>query len=670
VPAVCRELAGLLLGGLLACGVAAEVGPDAADALDRAISLAEASLQQGEFRAAESHYHEALFEGWLLMGQIESSERRLPEARQAYGKALPFAAGSRQGLQALANGYLQAGEAAQAAEILTGLAGKDARDVESRRLLATALAAAGHVDQAVQRLDEAVATGPDDPELVFLLASEYLWLGKPDAADRLFAEVVKARPIPQTHVLIGRAYRDAREYARARRELQAALGMDPSVRRAHYYLGMVILAEGGTSPERFEKARAEFQEELKLAPGDPLTNDQLGLVLLEAGRPAEALPFLETAVRGEGRSLSFSHLGRCQLALERPADAVVSWRRALELALSEGAADEELERVHYQLGLALRQTGAAQEAKAELAEAGRLRARQRAAPTDTAALLSEAGVTRAPLGDASPLAGLLPPQRLELKRRVTGSLARAYVNLGVLQAQTPGPDPAERYARAAALFEEAAGLDPDFPQVQSSLGVAYFNARQFEKAEAPLTRALAAQPQDVGLKQMLATACVNTQSWERAVVLLQDDPGREADLALQFAYGLALLRSNRPAEAEPVFAGLLVRRGDSADLSLLLGEAQAAQDKYDAAIASLRRAVELNPAAEDAHAALGVVLMHQGRPTEGIEQLETAVRLAPESPHLHEQLGQAYQKLGRTADAEQQFATFRRLQPAGRVPKP
>ena len=85
--------------------------------------------------------------------------------------------------------------------------------METRRLLARALLAVGQSEQAVQRLDEAVATGPDDPEVVFLLASEYLWLKRVDAADRLFAQVVKARPIPQTHVLIGRAYRDAAEYA-------------------------------------------------------------------------------------------------------------------------------------------------------------------------------------------------------------------------------------------------------------------------------------------------------------------------------------------------------------------------------------------------------------------------------------------------------------------------
>ena len=84
---------------------------------------------------------------------------------------------------------------------------------------------------------------------------------------------------------------------------------------------------------------------------------------------------------------------------------------------------------------------------------------------------------------------------------------------------------------------------------------------------------------------MLATACVNTQAWERAAALLQDDAGRETDPSLEFAYGLALLRSRRPAEAEKVFAGLVARRGESEELSLLLGQAQAAQNETETAAA-------------------------------------------------------------------------------------
>jgi tetratricopeptide (TPR) repeat protein len=554
---------------------------------------------------------------------------------------------------------------------------------------------AGQVEPAVRALDEAAAAKPLDPERVFLLATEYLWLKKVDAAERLFAQVVQARPIPQTHVLIGRSYRDAGEYDRARAALRAGLAQDPTVRRAHYYLGMVLLADARTGEGRLEQAMAEFREELKQDPQDPPTNDQLGVALLEADRPAEALPALEAAVRGEARPLHLYHLGRAQLALDRPADAAATLKRALERAGEQETDKADLEKFHYQLGLALRKLGRTEEAARHLAEARRLSS----APADP------------------------PAQQTELKKRVRGVLARAYLNLGVMQAQ------GEQHVRAAELFEKAGELDPELAQVPSSLGVAYFNAKEYDKATGPLTRALLAKPEDGGLKRMLAMAWLNARNYTRAAELLRDDAEVETDPSLQFAYGLALVKSERAAEAERVFSRLLAAHGDSAELSVLLGQASAQQGDFDAAVESLKRALRLKADVAEANATLGVIYLKQGklaeaeealraelktqpadvksqqnlaavldmeqRPEEAVvllrgvvkaspdsadaryllgkillgqgavgeavEQLEAAARLSPEDANVQYQLGRAYQKLGREEQAQKKFELFRQL---------
>jgi tetratricopeptide (TPR) repeat protein len=696
----------------------AQTAPDPAAALDAAIAAAESSLQKGDFPAAERHYREALFAGWMLRATLERLENRRPEAREALQIASLLKVERRQDLQALAVGELQMGEASRAVEILTDLARKESTDVETRRLLAKALAATGRVEQAVVELDEARARAPADPEVLYLLGTEYLWLKKVEVAASLFARVVEARPIPQTHVLIGRSYRDAGEYERARAELRAALRQDPKVRRAHYYLAMVFLADATTGPDRLDRAIAEFREELKLAPRDPLTNDQLGLALLEAGRPAEALPALESAVREEPRFIYLYHLGRCQLALDRAAEAAASGRRALELAREQGGSDSELERIHYQLGLALRKLGSEPEAATELAEARRLSAANSSA---AASPIPERDAVEP--NAASPLSELPRPQRQELKRRVTAGLARSYMNLGIIQARS------EHFLEAAELFEKTAAVDPDFPQVQYSLGVAYFSAGQFDKATGPLTRALAANPRHAGLKRMLGMAWLNTQSYEKAAELLGEDPELTTDPSVQFAYGLALVKSDRAAEAQRVFSLLLTRHGDTAELSVLLGKAHAQMGDFDSAIESLQRALRLKADVAEANATLGVIYLKQGRlaeaekalraellghpadvqsrqnlavalemqqrpeeavpllrgvleakpdfadaryllgkillaqgaAPEAVEQLEAAARMAPEDANIHYQLGRAYQKQGRTELAEQEFLTFRQL---------
>jgi tetratricopeptide (TPR) repeat protein len=595
-PSVRYWWAGFLLGGVLASSAAGAPEPDAVTPLDLAISAGETSLAKGELPAAEGHYRKALFEGWLLMGTLDRIEGRLPEARAALHKASLSGVEDRLGILSLASAFLDAGAAPQAAEVLTVLSAKDPHDVESRRMLAKALAASGHPDQALVRLDEASAAAGDDPELAFVLGTEYLWLKKADTAQRLFARVAGARPLPQTHILIGRAYRDASEYDRARTELRAALAQDPSTRRAHYYLGMIALSDAGTGPDRLDLAIAEFREELKLEPLDPLTNDQLGVALLDAERPAEALPALEIAQHGEARSVYLYHLGRCQLALDQTAEAVASSRRALELADAQGSSDAEIQKIHYQLGLALRKLGATQEAMTHLAQA------RPAAASETSGSVPDPpeGAPPAKSSEDSRLSGLLGSQRSELRSRVVAGLARSYLNLGVLQVQGAAPPgkASERFARAAEFFASAAEVAPDFPKVQSSLGVAYFNARQFDKAAGPLERAVAATPDDQGLRRMLAMSLLNTEAWDKAARLLQDDPEREANSALQFTYGLAHVRSRRGAEAETVLSPLLVKQGNSSGLRVLLGQACALQGKDAAAVEHLREAARLSP--EDA----------------------------------------------------------------------
>ena len=66
-------------------------------------------------------------------------------------------------------------------------------------------------------------------------------------------------------------------------------------------------------------------------------------------------------------------------------------------------------------------------------------------------------------------------------------------------------------------------VEPEFPRVQYSLGVAHFNAGQFERAAEALARALESSPSDADLRRMLALAWLNSGSYERAAEFLRDD---------------------------------------------------------------------------------------------------------------------------------------------------
>jgi tetratricopeptide (TPR) repeat protein len=701
--------------------------PEPTAALDQAIAAAEVSLREGELQTAESRYRDALLEGWLLLGSVEAAEGRLGDALDRFRAAAGAAVETRRALQAQALVHLRLQQPEEAVALLTRVIGRNPKDIDSRRLMVEALVAAGKPTHAVQELEEARSMAPDDLEVAFLLASGYLRIKKVDRAETLFAEIVKRKPIPQTHVLIGRTYREFGEYDRARAELRAALKQDPRVRRAHYYLGMVAVLDQGTAG--LEEAIGEFQKELKGFPDDPVTRLRLGMALVEAQRPDEALPALEASVRSEPpRMDAYHYLGRCLFALDRAAEAVPALVRALELAPGEGAGEQKLGSIHYQLGLALRALGRSEEAATHFKQAEGYSAQQAQNAREQLARYVAGETTDTASAEVAPietslLSQLPPAERQELRRRVTTAVARALLNLGVMQAQ------AERFARAAELFETAATVDPDFPQLQYSLGVARFNAQQFDKATGPLSRALESAPGDVEVKRMLALAWLNTEAYGKAAELLQDDPARDEDASLQYAYAMALVRSDRAAEAQPIFSRLLARHGDSAELGVVVGQAHAQQGNYDAAIQSLTKALERKPDVPEANATLGVIylklgrlpeaeqalrselrvrpadvkslnnlatvldlegrpedalpflrsalktrpeyadaryllgkiLLAQGKPAEAVEHLEAAARLAPEDANIQYQLGQAYTKLGRTEQAEQRFALYQKL---------
>ena len=616
---------------LCTAGAARAQKPDPTAGLVAAVSAAETALQSGERQIAESHLRSALFEGWMLLGAIAATDGHLADARTAFTHSSTAVVNNRAAEEALAAVHTQMGDAAAALPILSRLSGMDPKNMRARHLLAQAYVVSGNPAAAVQELEEAHTIAPDDLETTFTLASGYARLKKFDDAERLFAQVTKARPIPQTYVLIGRAYRDAGAYDRAATSLRRALQMDPRVRRAHYYLGMVALLSEGVS--RIEDAIGEFQQEQKIAPDDPLNTLRLGMALVVARREREALVPLETLARAPNPSAeAIEYLGRAQLGAGRAADAVPTLQRALKMATERSADPGRLGQLHYVLGTALREAGRAAEAAAAFDQAQRASAAR--AATDRERLeryLGDSSEAPGPHLGAVPLEsavleGTTVDTRAALARQTASMLARTSLNLGVLQAQ------ARRFARAAASFEQAATLDAAIPRVQYSLGVAYFNAGEHAKAIPPLERATAADPQDREARRMLAMASFNAGQFARAAELLADDPQRASDPSLDYTYGTALVRSDRGEEAERVFSSLLKRHGDVPELNVVLGQAHAQQGDFDEAIKTLRHALELKADVPEAHGTLGVIFLKQGKLAEAAQSLRAELAAHANDP--------------------------------------
>ncbi len=664
-----------LLPVLFFSAVAADTGGTAQDstaagAVERLMASAEAALRAGEEQLAESRYRDGLLEGWLLLGALAVADGDLDRARDAFERAGTVAVERRRALLSLGLVELQRGEAALAVDLLRTAVALAPRDGAARQYLAQALVAAGHAEDAVLELEEAAARAPDDPEIAFALATAHLRLGKPEAAERVFAAVADRLPGAETWVLIGRTYRDFGDRGRAKAALERALALDPRARRVHFYLGTLVLQEEG--PGGLGGAIAAFEEELRLAPDDPIAQLYLGLALVEARRNEEALAPLAAAARSEVcRRDALHFLGSAYLALDRPAQAAEALRGAL--AVEPGAASgadvdaRQMASIHYQLATALRRLGdeaaaaphfeAARRHSSAGVETTRDRlARYLAAEPGQEAESGGPGGFVAPL--VSPLAGVEPARREEARRRITTAMARAASNLGILKTQ------AGRFGEAADLLRVAADLDLALPQVHRTLGVALFNARRYAEAGEALERALAEGTPEAALRHMTALAWLNAERPARAADLLRDDPARAGNRAFQYAYALALVRSGRPEEAEPVFGDLFARHADWPELNVLLGQAHAARGDYDAAELSLRRALELSPQVAEAHSTLGEIALRQGKLPEAEAALRAELAAHPGDERARYLLATVLQLAGRLDEAVELVRTVLSRRPA------
>ncbi len=108
---------------------------------------------------------------------------------------------------------------------------------------------------------------------------------------------------------------------------QKALAMDDSTPQAHAILGLFYYLKS-----EYDKAIAEAERAVAIEPGSAYSYNNYGLILTRAGRPEEAIPVLQKAIRLNpvGDSFTFSNLGDAYRMTGRFEEAVSAYKKALQ----------------------------------------------------------------------------------------------------------------------------------------------------------------------------------------------------------------------------------------------------------------------------------------------------------------------------------------------------
>lgn len=202
---------------------------------------------------------------------------------------------------------------------------------------------------------------PADPDVLYESAKLHrkAW----DTA--VTALYVKTPASYRVNQLSGEIFESQGNYREAAAQYTKALEKAPEALNLHFRLGRCLLLDS-PSPANLNRARTEFERELKLNPSDAIAEFEVGQVLSALQQPAEALRYYE-------RSLELRpEFADALIAVGRARAQARQYDQAIKLFTKAVTLQPDNEAAHYNLMLAFRNTGRAAEALKQKGELDRI----------------------------------------------------------------------------------------------------------------------------------------------------------------------------------------------------------------------------------------------------------------------------------------------------------
>jgi len=210
----------------------------------------------------------------------------------------------------------------------------------------------GELVPAVENLQKAVELDPANPEYHYNLGLALRLKGDMEPAGAQFREAIRLNPNHAlAHRSLGLVLRESGDLPAAAHELRLAVAQLPEDAEGHHILGTVLLKSNDVNG-----AIEEFRRAIELNPSLAQAHASLAQALQRAGRKEEAskelaeLEKINLGVANEGRAMILVESAEGHINKGERSAAIGELREAV--TLSPGFTE-----AHYQLGLALRQSG-------------------------------------------------------------------------------------------------------------------------------------------------------------------------------------------------------------------------------------------------------------------------------------------------------------------------
>lgn len=223
---------------------------------------------------------------------------------------------------------------------------------------------------------------------------------------------------------------------------------------------------------------------------------------------------------------------------------------------------------------------------------------------------------------------------------------------------------AEDYESAERCYRRAIALDRNFAEAHSNLGNVLRQTKRLDEAVEAYNRAIAIRPNYAEAYNNLGTALRDQKKaaeselvYLKALELKPEDPSTLNNLAL------ALMELDREEEAVQMLTRSTALDPRNGRTYVYLGSALFALERMEEAEAAVRRAEAITPEDPDLHNLWGRLLLDLDKAEQSVAHFRKAIAKKPDMVDAHNNLGNALKELGRVDEAMECYYTARRVEP-------
>lgn len=507
-----------------------------------------------------------------------------------------------------------------------------------------------------------------------LEAEALLQKGQASEAATVLEGAVKTTPSGAGWHALGLAHLKLKKPDKAQADFEAALKVAPQ--HLSSAIELAQLATGRKEPQAALKILEPALAEPKaLAPPERARAFALrGAALLQLGKPADALAPLEDAVKADPNSIvAKGTLAQAYSAMKQDEKALPLWKAAVA-----GEPDNPTWAAGQVQSLAALK-------KSEEAMTAAARARASFPKDEPTALLiaraqeqldrpteAEASYKAATQLDPADLDAALGLARLYLRQKKP---AEARSTLAVVTDKRP-QDPRLRLglgdlalatgdlSTAETEFERATTLAPDLPEAWVARARLALERRTWKDARTNAEKGLALDANVPDGHFILGIALWKLGALDPAATQLEAARSAGPNTRLEVALGAVRFEQGDLEGAAALLGPVLKTEPGNPEANYWMARVLHKRSEYSLALESIRAAVDRAANRPQYHHELGLILRDSGKAPEAIEAWKQAVKLDPTYADSWEAMGQAYLDAGRTKDAIAAFEGALKADPA------